>query len=97
MGAKALLFGALGREYADLETFTQAGIAPLFQEYQHPTYWQLGRRPFDANMSAVDLLFNHGPKSKTMLTADNITREGYLRQADVMLNKSTQRVQGGRT
>jgi WbqC-like protein family len=73
VNADIYIFGAQGRDYADVESFTRAGIACYFQDYQHPEYPQL-HGPFVSNLSVVDLLFNCGPNSLEILMSANITR-----------------------
>jgi hypothetical protein len=71
LGASKFIFGALGKNYADVESFTQAGIQVYFQDYQHPVYNQL-YGDFLPYMSVIDLLFNEGPQSKAILLQGNI-------------------------
>jgi hypothetical protein len=71
LGASKFIFGALGKNYANFESFTQAGIQVYFQDYQHPVYNQL-YGDFLPNMSVIDLLFNEGPQSKALLLQGNI-------------------------
>jgi hypothetical protein len=71
--ANFYLFGALGRDYADQEAFRQKGVTPLFQDYVHPSYRQ--KHPsFVPYMSAIDLIFNHGEKSRDILLSSNLTQ-----------------------
>jgi len=71
LGADVYIFGALGRDYANLKDFEDAGIKALFQEYKHPTYPQL-YGDFIPNLSVIDLLFNCGPKSlDTIMTGQD--------------------------
>lgn len=74
LGAKAYIFGALGRDYADLGSFAANGISVYFQDYRHPTYPQLFGE-FESHLSIVDLLFNCGPRSPEIITSNNMTRE----------------------
>jgi hypothetical protein len=69
LGANAYIFGENGRNYADVAAFNAAGITVEFQDYQYPTYNQL-HGPFISNMSALDLLFNHGPESRKILMGE---------------------------
>jgi hypothetical protein len=69
LGATHYIFGSQGRNYADVAAFNAAGITVEFQDYQHPTYNQL-HGPFIPNMSALDLLFNHGPESRKILMGE---------------------------
>jgi hypothetical protein len=68
VGADALLVGLGGsRHYLDRSAFAQAGVEPVFHEFNHPVYPQRGPAPFNAGLSAVDLLFNLGPDSRRVL------------------------------
>jgi hypothetical protein len=66
VGATIYLSGPFGRDYLDAAAFAAAGIELRFHDYPHPEYRQSfpGFEPF---MSAVDLLFNHGPASLEIL------------------------------
>jgi WbqC-like protein family len=66
VGATTYLSGPHGRNYLRDPLFHDAGIKVLYHDYKHPEYGQAypGFQPF---MSAVDLLFNHGPKSREIL------------------------------
>ncbi len=74
LGASAYIFGALGRDYADAESFAARGIAVHFQDYRHPIYPQLYGE-FTSHLSIVDLIFNCGPRSLEILMSNNVTRE----------------------
>ena len=65
-GADRYLSGISGREYLDTALFSSAGIAVQFHEFHHPLYQQR-YEPFLPCMSAVDVLFNHGPQSANIL------------------------------
>ena len=66
--ARALIVGLGGsRQYLDRTAFAAAGIALEFQQFTHPTYPQRGHRPFTPGLSALDLLFNRGPQSRSWL------------------------------
>jgi hypothetical protein len=60
LGADVNIFGELGKQYADVATFRDAGVEPVFQSYNHPDYPQL-HGEFESHMSAIDLLLNCGP------------------------------------
>lgn len=66
LGADRYVFGAVGRDYAEVEQFTEAGIEVVFQDYRHPTYPQLYGE-FEPYLSVVDLLFNCGEDSLEIL------------------------------
>lgn len=73
VGARQYIFGAQGRDYADVSAFRAAGIRVHFQDYRHPEYPQL-HGPFLSHLSIVDLLFHCGDESRDILLAGNITR-----------------------
>ena len=62
VGATTYLSGPFGRDYLVEERFTEAGIAIVYHDYEHPVYPQrfAGFEPY---MAAIDLLFEHGPAS----------------------------------
>ena len=66
-GADEYVSGALGRGYLDIKLFENAGIGVSFRDYKHPAYAQMRGQEFVSHMSAVDLLFNHGPESRDIL------------------------------
>lgn len=66
VGADTFYEGAAGRNYLTASPFNGAGIALEYQDYRHPVYSQL-HPPFMPYLSAVDLLFNCGPKSLEIL------------------------------
>ena len=73
------VFGALGKDYAKEDDFSQKGIKIYFQDYKHPQYPQLynGFLPY---MSAIDLLFNcGGEKSLEILMQGNITKQDLIK------------------
>jgi len=77
--ADIYVFGSLGKEYAKEEDFLQNGIKIYFQDYAHPVYPQLYGQ-FLPYMSIIDLLFNCGDNSRSILMNGNISREGLLNQ-----------------
>jgi hypothetical protein len=66
LGAKTYIFGALGRDYAQVADFERAGVDVIFQDYRHPQYPQL-HGGFISHLSIIDLIFNCGPKSLEVL------------------------------
>jgi hypothetical protein len=72
LGAKHYIFGAQGKNYANVDSFLSAGIIPHFQEYKHPVYSQL-HGEFEPYMSFIDLLFNVGPMSLEVLMSGNVS------------------------
>lgn len=73
LGATAFIFGALGRDYADVASFEKVGVRAIFQEYAHPVYPQL-HKPFVSHLSVFDLLFNCGPDSLDIIMSCNVSR-----------------------
>ena len=66
VGATTYLSGPFGRDYLDLPSFERAGIDVRFHDYVHPEYPQV-YPGFEPYMSAIDLLFNCGPRTRDML------------------------------
>ena len=62
LGARNYISGRSGRKYLDLALFNKANIKVEFQDYQHPQYKQLFGQ-FIPGLSAIDLLFNEGPRA----------------------------------
>ena len=75
--ADVYIFGALGKDYAEVDKFKERGIKLIFQDYKHPVYkQQFGN--FEPYMSIIDLLFNHGDSSLDILMSGNVTRNDVL-------------------
>jgi hypothetical protein len=70
--ATTYLSGPLGRDYLREEMFRNADIKVVYHDYVHPRYDQV-YPGFEANMSAIDLLFNHGPRSREILMEGNVS------------------------
>ncbi len=66
LNGKTFFEGAAGKNYIDATAFQKAGITIQFQEYQHPIYRQLHGN-FIPYLSVIDLLFNYGPKSLSII------------------------------
>jgi len=66
VGADTYLAGSGGRAYMDLPRFEAAGIEVWFQAFDHPVYPQLFGE-FEPYLSIVDLLFNCGEESLSMI------------------------------
>lgn len=77
LGAEIYIFGVLGRDYTDVNTFLKAGVQPIFQSYRHPVYRQL-HGDFLPCMSIIDLLFNEGPNALDILMSGNINKDDVL-------------------
>lgn len=74
LGADIYMFGELGKDYADMETFEREGIKIIYQSYKHPVYPQL-HGDFISHLSILDLLFNCGERSLDILMEVNLTKE----------------------
>lgn len=66
LGGDTYLSGKDGAKYMDTELFRHHGISLCFQDFHHPVYSQLYGN-FEPYMSIVDLLFNCGPESLSIL------------------------------
>lgn len=66
VGGTDYLSGQAGPEYMDSGRFTQAGIGIQVQVYRHPEYPQR-YTPFISHLSVVDMIFNCGPESLSLL------------------------------
>ena len=69
-GADTYLSGLGGKNYMDLELFKKNNLNYVFSDFTHPIYYQRFE-PFVKNLSAIDLLFNYGPKSFEILNSGN--------------------------
>ncbi len=67
LGAGELYDSAGARPFIDLQLFRDNGIGVSFQQYEHPVYRQV-YHPFVPFMSALDLLFNEGDGSRSIIT-----------------------------
>ncbi|MCR4394736.1 MAG: WbqC family protein [Dehalococcoidales bacterium] len=64
--AKSYLSGPSGRGYLEQEKFRENGIELKFARFTHPVYQQRFGI-FEPNLSAIDLLFNEGPRSGALI------------------------------
>jgi len=69
-GATQYLSGAMGRGYLDERIFSEAGISVIYQSYKHPEYRQ-HHGGFKPCMGILDLIFNEGPRSLSILLNNN--------------------------
>ena len=58
--ADTYIAGPSGRDYLDMQSFRNAGIRVVFNDYKHPEYPQRKTETFVPYMSALDLLMNCG-------------------------------------
>jgi len=70
-GAEHYLTGDSARDYMDEELFASRGIEVEYQNYIHPVYPQL-HGEFLSHLSIVDLLFNCGPESLSIISKGNL-------------------------
>ncbi len=70
LGGNVYLSGKDGANYMDLAKFKEEKIDVIFQEYKHPVYSQLYGE-FEPFLSVLDLLFNCGPESLSILKGEN--------------------------
>ena len=66
LGGDTYLAGKDGAKYMDIELFRREGITLLFQDFVHPIYPQC-YGAFEPYMSMLDLLFNCGPSSLSVI------------------------------
>jgi hypothetical protein len=64
--ADTYLSGQDGSKYMEIEQFIEKGIQVVVQEYHHPVYAQCFGE-FQSHMSIVDLIFNCGPESLSII------------------------------
>lgn len=69
--ADAFYEGAAGKNYIDDSQFAKYGIKVEYQNYKHPVYKQL-YGDFVSHLSIIDLLFNHGDESCSILTHEKM-------------------------
>ena len=66
VGATIYLSGPLGRHYLKEEIFLKYGIRIVYHDFVHPSYPQV-YSGFEPYMSVIDLLFNCGPESLSIM------------------------------
>lgn len=82
VGARTLLAGSGGsRGYLDPEAFARAGVRIEWHDFRHPAYRQCGAQPFVAGLASLDLLFNCGPQSRSILLGREQSATPQLRAA----------------
>lgn len=79
VGASAFLGGMGGsRDYLDKEAFAAAGMGVQWQDFRSPQYPQCGAGAFLPGLSALDLLFNCGPRSREIVWQSTVGRDALL-------------------
>lgn len=72
-GGSAYVAGVNGHAYLLEPEFLAAGVSIVYQCYRGPVYRQR-HGPFVPDLSVVDLLFNMGDESASLLSQGNVTR-----------------------
>ena len=67
LGADLYLAGQSAPQYLDAELFESAGVSVRYHSFEHPTYPQHDREEFVSHLSTVDLVFNCGPESLSII------------------------------
>lgn len=78
VGGSKIVFGQNGVDYVDVEQYKEQGFDVYFQKYTHPIYPQLFGQ-FEPCLSVLDLLFNCGPASLSILLSGNAERSTIFR------------------
>ncbi len=79
--AGTLYIGQAAKAYTSKDHFSENGVNVLFQNYNHPVYPQRFKG-FESHMSIIDLLMNHGPRSREILLSSPLPPEIFHREAD---------------
>ena len=72
--------GALARDYLVADRFFHEGVSVYYQDYRQPVYRQRFGG-FISNLSVVDLLFNCGPASRSVLMSCNVGKADLIAAA----------------
>lgn len=65
-GGDTYLAGQDGTKYMEMDQFEKSGIKVATQEFEHPAYAQCFG-DFQSHLSIIDLIFNCGPESLTII------------------------------
>jgi len=79
LNADIYIFGEQGRNYANVDTFSNNDIYTYIQSYEHPVYKQ-ARGEFTPYMNIFDLMFNEGDNSMSVIMSGNTTKNEILFQ-----------------
>ncbi len=85
--ATNVVTGMCGKDYIKEKDFIDSGMRVIFQDYQHPEYQQRTKGEFVPCLSFVDLLFNHGPDSASIMREGNMKKQEI--QALPLMTKSS--------
>ncbi len=64
--AQVFYVGPAAKAYIDSDYFKRESLQVVYQDYRHPVYEQRFAG-FESHMSIIDLLMNHGPRSREIL------------------------------
>ena len=67
VNADTYIAGAEGINYMDMDLWNSTGLKIIFQKYTHPVYRQFNNQNFQSHMCILDLLFNYGDESLSIL------------------------------
>lgn len=73
--ATVYLSGPSGRDYLDETPFRHSGLEVWYHDFAHPTYPQHRKKEFVSHLSALDMLMNCGPDSRSLLGLDALEAE----------------------
>lgn len=65
------LTGTGSKNYLEEDVFAKAGLTVTWQQFMHPEYYQLYGK-FEAMLSCLDILFNCGPNSASVLRSTSV-------------------------
>jgi hypothetical protein len=77
LNADCYLSGQDGPKYMDMSLWEKSNIEVAIQNYDHPSYpqhWAKNENEFISNLSVIDLLFNCGPDSLSILSSQGVKR-----------------------
>jgi hypothetical protein len=79
VGASTFLGGMGGsRDYLEQDAFKAAHMGVQWQDFRHPVYPQCGAAPFIKGLSALDLLFNCGPRASEIVRQSPVKEDERL-------------------
>lgn len=70
LNADTYIAGPYGREYLNVDDFTNNGIKVVYNDYNHPIYCQRKTKEFISHLSAVDLFMNCGWEESKKIIMD---------------------------
>lgn len=70
-GGDTYVSGFGGKDYMEVELFTQQGIGCHIYDFRHPVYSQVGVEEFVPRLTIVDMLFNCGGEESMRIIREN--------------------------